>query len=252
MNKNNILSIILCIVLILSLSFKSLAYKVYTQEENSSDKVFFQNYYNYPYKNIDVFNNIIKAVNGKTIEYGITAQFISSCSEEKIVNKLFNKLCRYGQFNEIKLNKGESYSIEFKGNSMIGYIESVRYKDHNIIKINVVKQDTRYNMAGLKKQFDFILKDIPTKIRYFQYIKVKIENNNIDDTYRKIKTTLKNIGDTDIKTETLENGYTSTTYTGQYESIYSDGDPIDFNFAVVRYSTGTYIIMGTPEIIETY
>lgn len=255
MNRKNIFSIVLCIICILSLSFRSLAYKIDTQEKGVSNKTLFQNNkifsYN-SYNKLDVFNEMLEAIQGKTVEYGITAQFDSSQPGEKAVNELFYKLDSITKLNKSYSNDGENYFIEFCGNSINGYIESIPYGDHNIIKINIVKKDSRYQLNELKNNMSYVLKNVQTKIRYFEYIKAKVENNNIDNCYKKAIAVLRNIGDDDIRTGILENGYTATTYTGQYECIYSNGKPVDFNFAIVGYTTGTYIIMGTPEIMETY
>ncbi|MBP2032395.1 hypothetical protein J2Z42_001060 [Clostridium algifaecis] len=252
MNKKIIISVILCIVCIMSLSVKSLAYKLDTDDKSNSDEMSFYKKENRSSNKADLFKNIIKATNGKIIEYGIMAEFNNSDSREKTVNELFKKLNENNNLVKKSSSNSESYSIEFHGNSIDGNIQSTGYSNHNIVKVDIVKQDNKYSLYKLNSNLDSILKDYNTKIIYYKYIKVKIENNNINGAYNKVIKCLKDIGDSNIKTETLENGYTSTTYTGQYEKIYSAGKPVDFNFSVVHYSTGTYIIMGTPEIIETY
>ncbi|WP_446898312.1 hypothetical protein ACSVC9_15565 [Clostridium sp. LBM24168] len=252
MNRKNIFSIVLCIICILSLSFRSLAYRIDTQEKSASGKILSQSNGVFSQNKLDVFYEMLKAVHGETVEYGITAQFDSFQPGEEAIKELFYKLNSIAKLNKSYSRNGENYLIEFYGNSLNGYIESTLYGDHNIIKIDIIKKDSRYRLSELKNNISSILQNTPTKIRYFEYIKAKVENNNIDNCYEKATGVLKNIGDNDIRTGTLENGYTATTYTGQYESIYSNGEPIDFNFAIVRYTTGTYIIMGTPEIMETY
>lgn len=240
MNKKVIISTILCIVCVLSLSFKSLAYRVNTEDKiNSNNK-------------IDLFKNIIKKTNGKVIEYGVMAEFNSNDSKEKSVNNLFEKVNKNKNLLKKSFCNSESYSIEFHGDSIDGNIQSTKYTDHNIVKIDMVKQDNKYSLNEFKNNIKSILKYNNTNIKYFEYIKVKVEDNNITNSYTKIIQCLEDIGDNNVKTNTLENGCTSTTYTGKYNKIYSAGEPIDFNFAIVHYSTGTYIIMGTPEIIETY
>ncbi|MCH3965284.1 MAG: hypothetical protein LKE46_13575 [Clostridium sp.] len=252
MSRKNIFSIVLCIICILSLSFRSLAYKVDTQEKGVSRKIFFKNGEKFLNNKSDVFREILTAVHGRTVEYGIMAQFDSLEPGEKAVNELFYKLNKIARLNKTYSRNGENYLIEFYGNSINGYIESTPYDDHNIIKMDIIKRDKEYRLDELKNDISSILENSSEKIRYFEYIKAKLENNNINSCYRETVETLKNIGDNDIKTGVLENGYTATTYTGQYDSIYTNGKPVDFNFAIVGYTTGSYIIMGTPEIMETY
>ncbi|MBV4430424.1 hypothetical protein KM803_03615 [Clostridium tyrobutyricum] len=252
MKNKVIFSITLCIVFILSLSFKSLANKTYTQEKNNSNEILFQNKSVNTHNKIDVFGNIIKSLKGRTVEYGIMVQFDSRSDRRKTVDELFNKINRYGKLSRKTSSNNESYSIELQGNSINGFIESTQYDDHNIVKIDIVKKDNKYMIQQLENNLDKILGSELENVRMYRYIKIEMENNNIDETYKKVTNVLKIIGVNRINTEAIENGYTSTAYTGQYEKIYSNGAPIDFNFAVVEYSTGTYLIMGTPEIMETY
>ena len=75
-------------------------------------------------------------------------------------------------------------------------------------------------------------------IRYFQYIKGKINNKNITiDKIKKIQE-MKNINTLDI-----HNGYVGTA------NLYN-GERV--NFSVCTYNTGSYLVIGTPVIFTTY
>jgi hypothetical protein len=55
-----------------------------------------------------------------------------------------------------------------------------------------------------------------------------------------------------IGTVEIDNGYSTVAYTRKYPVMKNDGKWIDFNYAVCSYSSGNYVIIGTPVIITTY
>lgn len=252
MNKKIVCIIISFIIVITCISFKAFACKIDTQEENHFQNILFKNKKSYQGKNMDVFSSIIASCSGKTVEYGVTVQFDTFDSRQEIANHIFNKFNVNNKLEKQTSLNDESYSIKFHGNSMDGYIESIKYDDHNIVKVDIIKHDKKYLLRQFNSYVHSRMKDFSNDIRYFQYVKVKTEDKDIKKTYDKCAGTLRKIGTAYINTDALENGYTSTAYTGRYESIKSGGEDIDFNFAVVKYSTGIYVVMGTPEIMETY
>jgi hypothetical protein len=252
MKKKILFNIMVYIEFIIFLSSNISAYKVNNQTKTHFNKTLFQSQELPSDDKVDVFNSIIKNTHSKTVQYGVTAQFNTSDPKEKIVNELFYKLNKDKKLTKDFSSNKENYSLNFKGKSVSGYIESTRYDNYNIVKIDIVKQSNIYAINELNQQMHSILEEFSHHIKYFQYVKVKVLNGSVEETYDKVIKTLNSIGNNGIRTDSLQNGYTSTTCTGQYKRIYSNGEPVDFNFAVVKYSTGVYIIMGTPEIMETY
>jgi len=55
-----------------------------------------------------------------------------------------------------------------------------------------------------------------------------------------------------IETVSINNGLSTVAYTKEYDEKVTNNKLIDFNYAVCNYSSGRYIIIGTPEIITTY
>jgi Tfp pilus assembly protein FimT len=104
----------------------------------------------------------------------------------------------------------------------------------------------------MKDRLEKIISDYKVNAKYFQYLKAKLPNNNIKYDNNKVLELLKGYDSTNINTVKLENGYSTTAYTKMYNSMESNGQLIDLNYALSKYSSGSYIIIGTPEINVTY
>ena len=203
-------------------------------------------------KSSDLFDDILKKTNSKTIEYGVTAVFSTDENRESVCNDILKKLDFYDGWNTNVLKNEQAYCVEFGKNNINGYIEIMHYENHNVVTINIVKKDDKNSLGELKNKLQLCLADKKVSVKYFMYLKSKMENNDIEITNKEIVKILKGNGVTDINSVSLENGYTTTAYTKRYDSIESNGKLIDFNYAVCKYSSGSYIIIGTPEIIVTY
>lgn len=203
-------------------------------------------------RKMDLFKYILDDTHSTAEECGVMAIFNTDESGEKVVNKIFDKLLKYKKLNNNILKNNDVYSIEFDGNCINGYIESIKYENHNIITVNVVEKHSDYKLPYLKSMIEESLSNIGEKCQYYQYVKAKTQKGNVATVNKKLENILKNIGTSNIKTIPLNGGYSSTANTHMFDPMQSDGDFIDFNYSVVKYSTGTYIIMGTPEIMTTY
>lgn len=203
-------------------------------------------------KNIDLFNDILMITNSSTVEYGITSTFNIEENNDDVINCILKKFNFYDKLNKRELKNAKGYCIEFGDNNTNGYIETIRYENHNVITVNIVKEDSENNMEDLKTKLQECLKDKKINAKYFQYLKAKAASKDIEDINNKILTLLKSHRAANVNTINLENGYSTTAYTKQYDSIQSDSKMIDFNYAVCKYSSGSYVIIGTPELIVTY
>ncbi|MFL0195542.1 hypothetical protein ACJDU8_08200 [Clostridium sp. WILCCON 0269] len=201
---------------------------------------------------VDLFRNILDSTNSKPTECGVMAVFTTEGSGEKAVDEISIKLDKYYKLNKKVSKNNEAYSIYFNNDSIDGYIQSVNYENYNVITVNIIKICSTYELEDIKSNIKMCLSGQAEKCRYFEYVKAKVEKGNVDAINKQVKSILEYWNTCNIKTIPLEDGYTSTAYTGRYESIQSEGNLIDFNYAVMKYDMGTYIIMGTPEIMETY
>lgn len=202
--------------------------------------------------NTDMFKNILQRTNSVPEEYGIMVTFNTFGNREKAVYEIFNILNKYNGYNKKILRDNKIYCIEFNGSYAKGYIEGVENENFNIITVNIIRKCSQYRLQDLKSMVDGCLSNRKEKYRYFEYVKAKTQSQDVSTIDNEVKNILKYYGSSNIKTIALEEGYSSTAYTHEYDPIQSDGELIDFNYAVVKYNTGTYIVMGTPEIMVTY
>ena len=208
----------------------------------------------------NLFDEILSQAKSETVEYGLKTCFKTEEEPKEVCNYLISTL----GFNseEIKLNSSENenfYCIEFSGKDVQGYIESQEYKNENIVKINISKLGNENGLVLLKDKVRDAIGYKGTDIKYFQYLKAKIENAdqnpimvNISIINQSIIKVLKSHGSRNIDTVSINNGLSTVAYTQKYDEIIINNKLIDFNYAVCNYSSGMYIIIGTPEIITSY
>ncbi|SKA81237.1 TATA-box binding [Clostridium sp. USBA 49] len=202
-------------------------------------------------KNINFFNEILTKVNGSVEEYGIKTVVNTKEDSENYCNKILKSLNLKDVITNIT-KESNIYCIEFRNNNIYGYIESTKGDSYNTVTLNIIKKGSTNGINSLEKLVDNALGENYNKAKYFQYIKAQIPSKDIYKTNKDIEVLLKDNGVKNIDTVKIENGYTSTAYTGKYPVIKNNGKYIDFNYALCSYTSGNYIIIGTPIIIETY
>lgn len=201
--------------------------------------------------NSDLFNQIIQKTNSNVEEYGLTTCFETKENGRQLCLNILKKL----RFNDSKYNVTNSnniFCIEFSKNSTSGYIESIRNNNSNVITLQIRQKGSKNNIAGLEDNIRNVLNPYTSNQRYFQYVKAKTNEQNIEIINNNIVKLLKEKGTVNINTVSINNGYSTTAYTNEYLPICSNNNLVDLNYAVCKYSSGNYIIIGTPEILITY
>jgi hypothetical protein len=204
---------------------------------------------------VNLFDEILLQTKGETVEYGLKTSF-ETAEEPKIVsNYLINNL-GFSKTETKSYENVDSYCLEFSRKNLKGYIESSKYNNGYVITINVSKTGNVNGLESLKKEVSKSIGNRGKNIKYFQYLKAKIlDNNTKEDSYSINKTIikmLKSYGTENIETVSINNGLSTIAYTKKYENMLNNNKLIDFNYAVCNYSSGRYIIIGTPEIVTTY
>lgn len=202
-------------------------------------------------RDIDLFNEVLNTAQGTVLEYGVKATFETNSDSEEYCLELLKELGIKGGNVNITKDKN-SYSVDFNNDSINGYIESMRYDNHNVVTLNMAKTDMENGLSKLKKKVEEAIGREKTEVKYFQYLKAQIVNTNKAEVNRDIAEVLKKHNAVNIDTIQIDNGYSTVAYTKKYSTIKSNGKTIDFNFAVGSYSSGSYIIIGTPVIVTTY
>jgi hypothetical protein len=211
-------------------------------------------------EDVNLFDEILLKTNSETVEYGLKVSFKTIEEPKEVCNYLINALELTSK--KIKLNYFEneiSYCIEFSGEDGQGYIEALRYNNEDVIKINISKLSNENGLESLKNNVNDIIGYRGKDMKYFQYLKAKIQDVNtnvgmesIYATNQRIIKILKCNKSENIETVNINNGLSTVAYTKRYEEEISNNKLMDFNYAVCNYSSGRYIIIGTPEIITTY
>ena len=186
---------------------------------------------------INNFSSVEKKINeiSEFVENGVKVEYTTSNSIEEEIKILELKLGKI-------LNK---YQIEFKDNSLNIqtdnelYIINVFQKNiYTKVDISIINYDKDINLDTLMNRLRNLKDNKSNNLRYFQYVKGKI--NNKEEMANKLKETkeLKN-----INTLKIHNGYVGTA------SLYN-GERV--NYTISSYDTGSYLIIGTPIIFTTY
>lgn len=205
----------------------------------------------------NLFEEILLQTEGETVEYGLRASFETGEMPKEECNYLFHTLDLNSK--EIKWNEFEnedSYCIEFSGENLKGYIKTSKHNDKDFITVDVSKTGKENGIESLKSKVGNSVGHRGKNIKYYQYLKAKIgENSESEDIYsvnEKIIKILKSNGTKNIETVNINNGLSTVAYTKNFDAMVINNKLIDFNYAVCNYSSGRYIIIGTPEIITTY
>lgn len=199
-------------------------------------------------KNIDLFSGILNATGSITVENGLKVSFEINGDGEKYCLDFFKKLqIDSADVNIIKDN--DLYCLEFKKTGLNGYIEYMNYDNHNVVTLNIVRKDKENRLSELK---DLVATATGKDLKYFEYLKAKLPNDNLAKINEDIVSFLKDQDAVNIYTTFITNGYSTSAYTRKYSPMKNNGKLMDFNFAVCSYSSGNYVIIGTPVVFTTY
>jgi hypothetical protein len=209
---------------------------------------------------VNLFDEILLAVEGETVEYGLQTCFKTKEDPKEVCNYLLHTLELDNK--EMTLNRFEhedSYCIEFLSESVQGYIETLKCNNEDVITINISEIGNKNGLVSLKDKVNHSIGYRGGNIKFFQYLKARLQDNHtsgeVEDVYNtneRIMKVLKSHGAENIETVNINNGLSTIAYTKRYDEKVNNNKLIDFNYAICNYSSGRYIIIGTPEIITSY
>ncbi|APC38790.1 YwmB family TATA-box binding protein [Clostridium estertheticum] len=212
------------------------------------------------HENLNLFDEILIQTKSKTVEYGLKTCFETQEDSKEICNYLISKLNLDNKKTILTRTENKDYyNVDFSSENANGYVEALKYKNKSLITINISNVSNENGLAFLKNNVSASIGSRGKNIKYFQYLKAKVEEtsenggeNNTNVINRKIIKILKSCGTENIETVNLNNGLSTMAYTRKFDEKVINNKLIDFNYAVCSYSSGKYIIIGTPEIITTY
>ncbi|MCY6958789.1 YwmB family TATA-box binding protein [Clostridium brassicae] len=209
----------------------------------------------YGCKNLDLFNSILDESKGYVEEYGVKTHFKTYKNGQELYNDFITQISKeYKSYSgEVSRDKS-NFIIRFQDEHSKGHIEFNIGSEGKNVSLQIIQKNHKNNLQNLKDKIEKTITPMTKeKTLCKTYLKAKLnDKDNISDINGKIVSNLKNEGITDVSTIKIENGYSSSAYTGKYKAIKNGDKLIDFNFAVCKYSSGNYIIIGTPEIFVPY
>ncbi|WP_461206703.1 hypothetical protein [Clostridium sp. DL1XJH146] len=213
----------------------------------------FGNYHiSYAKKNNDLINNILSEVDCKVIEYGIevTIVTIENFEEEKLMNLLKSELVNSASES---ISKADEVYIKVYGDNGNGEIQK-KYDGNQYYYVMRIFKNKDYELLKLKeKVLLYLNENFQSKINYSLYVQCKLnEGKNLEKVNNQVISEINSIGASDVNTIELSNGFSTTANTHMYSGKLNNGIIKDFNFAVCNYSSGNYLIIGTPEINRSY
>ena len=168
-------------------------------------------------------------------EIGLKYVGYYNCSCDSIINNFKNNS------SVERIEKDKNYITIIGKMNNINYEAGVRDDKTKEVVIELIKLTDKKELASIKKQLEKFTNYKCKEKRYFTYIKGKI-NKDTDKEIDKLTSVLKQHGAETIRTIPINSGYAGIADNGSFR----------INYAVCRYDSGTYIILGTPDIFITY
>jgi hypothetical protein len=204
-------------------------------------------------ENVDIFQEVFSNENIEVCEYSVNATFKASITETQLLEEILERTSTIlGEMEYTITDKAGFTNITFLNENHNGIINSTHYDGENIITVTVIKKDNKNKTKELQGKLSEILSHVNSRITYSQSIKGKILNNSLDEMNKFVLDTLEKNKSENINTAKLYNGYSNVANTKLYNSKKVGDKDIDIHCAVVKYSSGCYLIMGTPEITLDY
>ena len=180
-------------------------------------------------------NNIAKV--SEFSENGAKLQYKTRDNIEKEIARI-NECLKHdmkSNYREINKNQFEIVNNDFYTNIKMWYQDKYTY-----VEITLINKNPKYTTANLKSILQKVENLKVENRQYFFYYEGK--EKDLDNNYSIDKLASENhIQDPYLLK--IANGYTGTGYL-------NNGDKI--NFALIKYNTGSHIIIGTPIIFATY
>lgn len=169
------------------------------------------------------------------VENGVKVQYKTSIDKEIVIRELESNIIKLFSQSDVTKEKEQITVINKASNIHVDtYVEN----NNTIVEIKIINYDKEITISKLMEELTELQDKNAEDIRYFQYIKGRI---NYED---EISNIINNRLDMEnINTLGVHNGYVGT-------GNLSNGERV--NFAVSCYNTGSYLIIGTPIIFATY
>ena len=191
-----------------------------------------------------IYKNIF--TNFSTIEEnGVKVQYSTSRSIFEECKKLSTYFDLDFKSEEIKKNDGIYYfsKVIVSGNRQTKVTLENEGQD-TIVEIEIVQNTKQIIVDDLKKELAKLVDDTFINIRYFSYVKGKLNTQKqISEIKDYLQEKLKENGATKVNSIPINSGVTG---------VASNNRDFQFNYSICEYNSGKYLIIGTPTIFTTY
>ncbi len=213
----------------------------------------FTNYQiSYAQKNNDLINNIVSEIDCEVVEYGMEVTIVTEedFEEEKLINLLKDEI---DNSRSISSNNNEEVDIRINGDDGNAEIEK-KYDGNQYYYVMKIFKNESYQLSNLKeKVLMYLQENFQSDIKYNLYVRCKLnDKKSLEEVNNQVIRKINSVGASGINTIHISNGYSTTANTHMYSGKLNNGMIKDFNFAVCNYSSGNYLIIGTPEINRSY
>jgi hypothetical protein len=206
----------------------------------------------YALKNNDLINEILSDSKLELLETGVDINFEKEGLniEDDELRKFISNIIENETIGWVEDDKG----IEFTFNNGYGYINRNVYKNNYRYHISLIMKGIEYRSYDIEENFHNMINELKIdNPEIFIYAKAKLNDETDLKIYNdEIINLLKIYGAEEFKTVEINNGFSTTTNTHRYSGKTINERTFDLNFAVCKYLSGNYLIIGTPEITKSY
>ncbi len=209
----------------------------------------------YGYEEIDIAEEILKSIEVSIKEYKVVGSFYTYESKDEVYDEIVKRMINI--IGQVKISEGDKYKFEmnYGGNKCSGDIAILPYKDKFKVTLSISIYGENLNIDEkniIETKVMNVLSIFGSNVEYSLCVKSKIMNDTIDEVREIVINNLSLYKAKNTDEVKINNGYSIVGYTGMYNKKIILGKDIDFNCAIVKYSSGCYLIMGEPEITISY
>jgi len=210
----------------------------------------------------DVFEGILQETQGKVVQCEVKTSFeLANNNQPNICLQLLKELenSRGAEASTNIIKDESSYSLEFKIKDISGYIESNNNNNLNTVIIDIQQKCGENQLGNINEIINtLIYKAINNRHielsnkQTFNFLKAELPVVDIHAVNNKVIKLLEKHNSENVNTIDINNGYSTVAYTGRNEYILNQGKKMDVNYAICKYSSSNYLVIGTPILITTY
>ncbi|KOA18351.1 hypothetical protein CLHOM_32530 [Clostridium homopropionicum DSM 5847] len=205
------------------------------------------------YNKVDFFKEMLTTTKGQVVEYGFKTHFSSETNGQELSSYFVNQITLEKGITVRTIETKGNYYIDFARDNLIGNINIIGHEQLNDITVEVIEKSKENDLNNLEGKYKSIVNGI-SKSNYseYQYLKASIPTSDLSTLQKEIISLLKNKGAINVSTVKLEKGFSTSAYTNKYKPKKNNGKLMDLNYALCNYNSGSFIIIGTPEIFTSY